>query len=109
MKAKNTWKLYLTSIGVWVLPAVALAATPRTFRELVIQIIAIINYIIPTIIVLGLVIYFWGIVRNILIFGQSGKEAAAEARKRFFGWGLLILFVMVSIWGILRLLVNTFL
>jgi hypothetical protein len=48
--------------------------------------------------------YFWGIATNIPHFGD---EKGAEKRKSFFFWGLIILFVMVSIWGIIQLLQNT--
>ena len=50
----------------------------------------------------GFVVYFWGIWENILEFEEDN-----EKRKAYFWWGLVVLFVMVSIWGIINLLKNT--
>ena len=52
---------------------------------------------------IAIIIYFWGIVRN--LFKVSGGNAASfdDIRKNLL-WGLLALFVIFSIWGIIRLL-----
>ena len=51
----------------------------------------------------AIVIYFWGIVRN--LFKVSGGNATSfdEIRTSLM-WGLLALFLIFSIWGIIRLL-----
>lgn len=84
-------------------PAHTLAA-PRNFQELALDIVEIIDTATITLIVLALVVYFWGIAVNIPHFGD---EKGAEKQKAFFFWGIVILFVMVSIWGIIQLLQNT--
>ena len=53
---------------------------------------------------LALAVYFLGISTNILNITED-----EEAKKRFFFWGILVLFVMVSVWGILNLIQNTLL
>lgn len=83
-------------------PALALAA-PRTFGELANIIVLILNNATTVLIVLGIVVYFFGISTNILKFSEEGGERL----RQYFLWGILVLFVMVSIWGILRLLQNT--
>ena len=52
---------------------------------------------------IAIIIYFWGIVRN--LFKVSGGNASSfdDIRKNLL-WGLLALFVIFSIWGIIRLL-----
>lgn len=85
-------------------PSIALAAAPNTFQELARQIVEILDVATFTLIIFGLVMYFWGMIRSIPHFGD---EKGAERRKSFFVWGLLVLFVMVSIWGIIVLLQNT--
>jgi hypothetical protein len=85
-------------------PTLAFAQAPRTFSELANTIVEILDVATFTLIILGLVIYFWGIAVNIPHFGD---EEGAEKRKGFFVWGIVILFVMVSIWGIIQLLQNT--
>lgn len=62
------------------------------------------NWAVTLLITAGIVIYFWGAVKHILDHG--GSEDSGEMRK-FLMTGLLVLFVMVSIWGILSLLQNT--
>lgn len=85
-------------------PMLAFAAAPRTFQELACNVADLIDTATFTLIVFGLVAYFWGIATNIPHFGD---EKGAEKRKSFFFWGLIILFVMVSIWGIIQLLQGT--
>lgn len=86
-------------------PAVALAAAPRTWSELVYSLVSLMNAGAITLITLAFVGYFYGISSNILVFGEDTDGAK---RRAYFVWGVIILFVMVSIWGILRLLQNTF-
>ena|SRR3989344_1445452 len=84
-------------------PASADAAA-QTFQELALDIVEIIDTATITLIVFALVVYFWGMAVNIPHFGG---EKGGEKQKAFFFWGLLVLFVMVSIWGIIQLLQNT--
>ncbi len=87
---------------VVLIPSVALAA-PRTFGELANLLVLILNNATTVLIVLGIVVYFFGISTNILKFSEEGGEKL----RQYFFWGVIVLFVMVSIWGILRLLQNT--
>ena len=51
----------------------------------------------------AIVIYFWGIVRN--LFKVSGGNATSfEEIRTNLVWGLVALVVIFSIWGIIRLL-----
>ena len=56
------------------------------------------------IVTLAFAAYFYGLSTNIL---QFSSESGVEKRKAFFFWGIIILFVMLSIPGILRLLGRT--
>ncbi len=87
-------------------PWLAEAAAPRTWSELAYTLVSLINTGAVTLMTLAFVVYFYGISSNILNFegDTDGKK-----RKSYFVWGVIILFVMMSIWGILRLLQNTFL
>jgi len=87
-------------------PWLAEAAAPRTWSELVNSLVTIMNAGAVTLITLAFVGYFYGISSNILKFGEDTDMAK---RKAYFVWGIIILFVMLSIWGILNLLQNTFL
>ncbi|QQG37739.1 MAG: hypothetical protein HYS26_03895 [Candidatus Kaiserbacteria bacterium] len=85
------------------LPGVALAA-PKTFTELACTVVSILDTATMTVILLGLVAYFYGIATNI---GHFGEEKDHEKVKAYFFWGLIILFVMFSIWGIVAIVKNT--
>ncbi len=84
-------------------PTVASAAAPRTFLELSNLIVLILDNATAVLIVAGIVVYFYGISTNILNFSEDGGEKV----RAYFFWGIIVLFVMVSIWGILRLLQST--
>jgi hypothetical protein len=90
-------------VALVTLPTVASAA-PRSLQELACQVVELIDLATFTLIIFGLVAYFWGIISNIPHFGD---EQGAEKRKSFLLWGIVILFVMVSIWGIIQLLQST--
>ncbi|OGG56806.1 hypothetical protein A3D71_01010 [Candidatus Kaiserbacteria bacterium RIFCSPHIGHO2_02_FULL_55_20] len=84
-------------------PTVASAAAPRTFLDLSNVVVVILNNATAVLVVAGIVVYFYGVSTNILNF----SDEAGEKLKAYFFWGIIVLFVMVSIWGILRLLQNT--
>ena len=92
--------LFLTS---FLAPSIALAAAPNTYTELANQLVTIMNAGTGVIIVLGVAFYFWGISTNILKFGDKDKEKF----RAYFFWGIIVLFVMVSVWGIVGLLQST--
>jgi hypothetical protein len=46
---------------------------------------------------LALLVFFWGILKYVFM---SGSEPEKEKAKGVMVWGLVALFVMVSVWGI---------
>mgnify|MGYP001591996243 CR=1 FL=1 len=56
-------------------------------------------FLIPIVFTLALLFFFWGVVKYIWSEGQ-GKE---DGRKVMV-WGIVALFVMSSVWGIVRFL-----
>ncbi len=94
-------RIILFTLALTVLPLVADAASaPRTLRELAATIVSMMTYATATLVLLGIVIYLWGIASNMF----SLSEGETTAYRNYVLWGIVILFVMVSIWGILRLL-----
>lgn len=90
------------TIIVLTLPMVASAA-PRTFAELANLAVSIINGAIGVALILGIVIYFYGVATSL---PKSGKGDLEKLRAHLM-WGIIALFVMFSVWGILRLVSNT--
>lgn len=87
------------------LPFVAFAATaPTDFKGLAKMLVGIIDIAIPVVMSLGVLYYLWGIAMSIK---DSGSAKAWENFRTQVLWGILALFVMVSIWGILRMISNT--
>jgi hypothetical protein len=64
----------------------------------------LLNSVIPLLIALALVIFFWGLIQYI----RSSGEGHATGRNIMIA-GIVALFIMVSIWGIIRLLQSTLL
>ena len=85
------------------LPTVALASAPRTFEELANLIVSLLDGGVGLLVLAGIVIYFYGVSTNIMKMSDEGGQKA----RSYFVWGILVIFVMVSIWGILDLLQNT--
>lgn len=61
----------------------------------------VLNRIIPILIALALIAFFWGLIKYI----KGGK--GIDTGKDIMIAGLLGLFIMVSVWGIIRLMQNT--
>lgn len=82
------------------LPALASAAT---LRDTLVLISTFLNGVIGLFITLAIVVFFWGLIKYLW---SMDHENASEGLKIMF-WGIVAIFVMVSIWGIIRLLQGT--
>jgi hypothetical protein len=80
--------------------------TPDTFADFVFSIYGFVNFAIATLVALALLYFFWGIAMFIL--HADNEEARNTGRMRMI-WGIVGLFVIVSIWGILAVVNDTFL
>lgn len=56
---------------------------------------------LPIVIAIALLAFFWGLVKFIFA-GEEGKKEG----KSLMIWGLVALFVMVSVWGLVRFIGN---
>jgi len=59
--------------------------------------ISVVAAIIPILIGIGVVVFFWGLVKFI---AHGGDEKAREEGKNVMIWGMVALFVMVALWAI---------
>lgn len=64
----------------------------------------ILNKIIPVVIVLGVLYFVWGVVSFVL----AGDEEAKTAGRDRMIWGIIGLVVIVGMWGLVRIVANTF-
>jgi hypothetical protein len=79
--------------------AQASQAAPRNFTDLVQIFIGLIRLLIPLVVALTLLSFFWGLTKFI---GNAGDSKSHEEGKNLMIWGLVGLFVMLSLFGILR-------
>ena len=84
------------------LPALASAAS--LFDTLAVA-NTFLNALVGLFITLAIVVFFWGLVKY--IWSVGGSEDKSEGLQIMM-YGVIAIFVMVSIWGIIRLLQNTF-
>jgi hypothetical protein len=49
----------------------------------------------------GLLIFLWGLVKFLFRVGSDGDKAVEEGKNRMV-WGLIALFVMLSVWGLVK-------
>lgn len=65
----------------------------------------LINEALPLIISLTVLIFVWGLFK--LVMAGDSEDARAEARG-YITWGVVALFIMVSVWGLVNILVRSF-
>lgn len=61
--------------------------------------------VIPLIFALALAVFVWGVVQYVIYPQDEGKK---EKGRQFMLWGIIALAVMVSVWGLVAILRNTF-
>ncbi|MCD5384411.1 MAG: hypothetical protein LRZ97_00675, partial [Candidatus Pacebacteria bacterium] len=85
------------AIAILFVPVTTFAST-YTLKFYVDKFIGVINVIVPILITLAIVLFFYH--SGIGIFGSSSGNAEARTKlKETLLWGVGIIFVMVSIWG----------
>jgi len=78
-------------------------ASAATLRDTLVFLSNFFNGVIGLFITVAIVVFFWGLIKYLW---SMDAETAHESLKLMF-WGIIAIFVMVSIWGIIRLLQNT--
>src|SRR3989344_2571306 len=86
-------------------PALAFAQSLGNIETLVSSIGRVVDLALPIVVALALLGFFWGLVK--FIFAQGNEESKADAKKIML-WGLIALFVMVSVWGLVGFIGNAF-
>lgn len=82
-------------------PAIAMAQNLNNLETLLRSVGRLINIALPIVVAIGLLAFFWGLVKFIF----AGEEAKKEGQHLMI-WGLVALFVMVSVWGLVRFIGN---
>lgn len=92
---------YIATASILLVPFIVQGVT---IRDEVLLVVAYINIFIPFLTVLGTLYVVWGVFQFIRSAGD--EKAVTEGRNRIV-FGIIGLFVMISIWGFVNLLVNS--
>ena len=90
-------KFIITALAL-AFPAVAFGQNLNNLSQLVLAATRILNQLVPFAIGLGLVVFLFGIIRYIT--AGAGEEKAAA--RNLMIYGIIALFVMVSVWGLVN-------
>ena len=71
-----------------------------SLKDLVNQFVGLVDITIPVLGGIALLLFLTGVVRYI---AKEGDAHGKSDEQKAMGWGLLALFVLFSIWGILRI------
>jgi hypothetical protein len=80
-------------------PMMASAQTLGNLETLLDSIGALVSLALPILVAIALLGFFWGLAK--FIFAAGNEESKADG-KRIMIWGIIALFVMVSVWGIVN-------
>jgi len=99
-------KTFLTAAGLLALPLAVGAQSTTGGLDGVLKVFSnLINLAIPIIIALAVLYFFWGLATFIL---NAGNEDKRSEGRQIMIYGIIALFVMVSVFGLIRLLQETF-
>ncbi len=96
-------KTAILSAALLAFPFIASAQALQPIKNLIVAVGGILNMLIPILIAAALVVFFWGLVQYI----RASGEGLAAGRNTMIA-GILSLFIMVSIWGLVNLAQNAF-
>ncbi|MFA5830669.1 MAG: pilin [Candidatus Paceibacterota bacterium] len=92
-------------LGAFAMPFIASAQNSQGNLQGLVQLIGnIVNLLVPIVSTLVVIFFFWGLAMYVL---AAGDEEKAKEGKSIMIWGVLALFVMVTIWGIIGFMQNT--
>jgi hypothetical protein len=82
-------------------PAIVGAQQLTNITTLIVQIRNIVNILIPLMFAIALLVFFYGVVKYIF---SAGDEGTRERAVRIMLGGIIALFVIASVWGIVAFL-----
>lgn len=99
---KNFLKVSFASATIFALPLVAGAQTDG-INHLINQVQNIIARLIPIVIGLALLVFLWGVLMYVISKNDDDKKSA----RNYMLWGIIGLFVMVAVWGLVSILTDS--
>ncbi|OGD68701.1 hypothetical protein A3E89_01815 [Candidatus Campbellbacteria bacterium RIFCSPHIGHO2_12_FULL_35_10] len=93
-------KYYVLGLASLLAPSIVLAADATSILG---EVKKLIGLVVPLIISLAVIFFLYGLVGYMTKAGDKKDDA-----QQTMIWGIIILFVMVSIWGLVNLIQETF-
>ena len=85
-------------------PTVCTGGSINTLQSLLCKFNELLGAVLPFLIALGVVIFVWGVIQYVI---SSDEEAKKAGRNRII-YGIIGLVIIVGLWGLVRLVTNTF-
>src|SRR3989344_2505513 len=102
----RSMKKYLVAASsAFALPLVALAQTTTSLEGVLAILARLINLAIPVLIGASVLVFIWGL---FIYMTNVGDEEKQKEGKSIMIWGIIALFVMFSVFGLVNLLIGTF-
>lgn len=92
-------KIAQISLAVLLLPLIA-GAQPEDFKGAVNSLTNFVSTLVPLLMAVALLVFFWGLATYVYSAGSDKKETS----KQRMVWGVVGLFVITTIWGIVALI-----
>ena len=86
------------------IPSLAAAQGFNDFDDAISTITNWLNDLIPLLIGIAVIVFLWGVVKYVIAGSDSTKRKEGGA---LMAYGILAIFVMVSVWGLVNILVDT--
>lgn len=95
----------IVNVGGFNLISCNFRQTPKNFKELVLNIFVgcILSPLVPVIFGIALIVFLWGVFKFIMAEGDD-----KQAGRQLIFWGIVGLFAMVSLYGLVSILRSTF-
>ncbi len=105
MKTKKHFPALFLAVFSVLTPVVAFGAQVKDLKDLIKTLTDLVSLTIPLVAALALLAFFWGLAKFIL---NADDEESRKSGKQFMIWGIIALFVMVSVWGLVQVIAQTF-
>jgi len=99
--------LYATSAIIAVLaPAVVFAQTNQTLSDVIVLVVRYLNQFMYLLMAVAVVLFVFYVIKYFVV-GSEGGESRKEGGK-YVLWSIVGFFVILSVWGLVNILTNTF-
>lgn len=82
--------------------------TVQNLGDFLCTILALVNTALPVLVGLAVLVFFWGLVLYIFSIGGEGDDKKQKQGRNLMIWGIIAFFVMLSLFGIIRIAQTTF-